>query len=45
MVLPRYELASSDAKPSMVQFVANAIPWLANGKTPITPATNEDKLV
>ena len=45
VVLSRYELATSNAQPSMIQFVANAIRWLANGKTPIIPATHEDMQV
>jgi hypothetical protein len=44
VVLPRYNLALSLAKPSMVQFVSNAIVWLANGKTPVPGTHTKDQV-
>jgi hypothetical protein len=44
VVLPRYNLALPLAKPSMVQFVSNAIVWLANGKTPVPGTHTKDQV-
>jgi hypothetical protein len=45
VVLPRYEMATAGAKPSMIKLVSNAIVWLANGKSTITPGTHTTEQV
>jgi hypothetical protein len=45
VVLPRYEFVTKDAKPSMGQFVSNAVKWLAKGSTSINLGTHTTEQV
>ena len=38
-------MATAGAKPSMIKLVSNAIVWLANGKSTITPGTHTTEQV